>query len=74
MSFKVGDRVAVNDPALAQLRAIMEKYGHEAPPNNVGVIDRIRDGVAEIIFDDSGQCAPYPLDECTLIDGTGASA
>lgn len=65
---KVGDRVRVLDEGLAQIREILSRHGHEpAVPNDIGYIDEIENGFAFIIFDDSGQCAPYRLDECELI-------
>lgn len=71
---QVGDRVAVRDEGLAALTSIMKKAGHEPEvANNVGVIDEITDGTAFIIFDDSGQCAPYPLIDCYIIRPGGGS-
>lgn len=58
-----GDRVAVTDAGLAELRAIMRRYGNEPKPNHLGVIDHVKDETAYIVFDDGGM-APYPLDEC----------
>lgn len=70
MSLKIGDHVAVNDEGLASLRAILTKYGMTpAVPNNTGFIDDIKEDMAYIIFDDSGQCAPYYLHECELLNG-----
>ena len=65
--FKPGDRVAVDDPALAELRAIMREHGHEPDPNNEGVVDEVRGDTLLIIFDD-GQGAPYPASTATLIE------
>lgn len=65
---QVGDRVAVRDEGLAMLTSIMLQAGEKPKvANNVGVIDEIADGTAFIIFDDSGQCAPYPLTDCYVI-------
>lgn len=68
MDFEIGDRVTVHDEGLEMLASVGRKYGF-APetPNNVGVIDDIRDDTAYIIFDDCGQCAPYPLEDCFKI-------
>lgn len=59
--FKQGDRVFVTDPALAQLRAIMSRYGHEAKPNHHGTVEEVWEeyGSVLIYFDDGGS-APYP--------------
>lgn len=69
LKMKIGDRVTVQDEGLEMLASTMRKYGH-APkvPNNVGVIDEIQGDTAFIIFDDSGQCAPYFLTECFVIE------
>ena len=64
-AFKPGDRVYVTDPGLAQLRAIMRQYGHDAKPNHHGTVsDEPWDepGTVLIDFDDGGG-APYPLHE-----------
>lgn len=67
---KVGDRVAVYDEGLVRLAAVMAKYEPNPKPQNEGVIESIyEDGTAIIIFD-AGDAAPYPLSDCTLIDGT----
>lgn len=56
----VGDRVAVDDPALAQIDAIFRAVGEEPAPNNVGTVESVReDGTLVIVFDDHGS-APYP--------------
>jgi len=64
--FKVGDRVYVIDPALAQLRAVMAKFSDtEPPPNNHGtIIDVGHDGSLIVCFDEDGEeaagnAAPY---------------
>lgn len=65
---KIGDRVRVLDEGLAQIRKILSSHGYEPEvPNDTGYIDEIHNGFAYVIFDDSGQCAPYRLDECELI-------
>jgi hypothetical protein len=67
--FKPGDRVYVTDPGLAELRAIMRRYGHEAPPNHHGTVHEITEEGNVLIYFDSedgpgqGSAAPYPLDE-----------
>lgn len=67
---KIGDRVTVRDEGLDQLAAISRKYGFQTDvPNNRGVIDEIKGDTAYIIFDDMGQCAPYPLEDCFVIEG-----
>lgn len=66
-ALQAGDRVYVDDPALAQLRAIVNGMtGEEPEPNHHGTIDHIVDGWAYIIFDSDegeamGTCAPYSL-------------
>jgi hypothetical protein len=77
MAFKVGDRVAVDDPGLAQLRAIMMRATDAEPPvNNVGTIDEIYDdGMLLIAFDEdgvegAGNAAPYPPSEVRLVEDT----
>lgn len=69
MNYKIGDRVTVRDEGLDMLASVGRKYGF-APevPNNIGVIDDIREDMAYVIFDDSGQCAPYPLEDCFVIE------
>lgn len=63
----VGDRVAVDDPALAELRRIMrEATGEEPPPNNEGVVDEVWGDRLLINFDDGGG-APYPAGETRRI-------
>ena len=64
MTFKPGDRVKVNDPGLAELRRIFaEAMQTEPVPNNTGIVDHVGDEYVYITFDDSGQMAPYPIDE-----------
>ncbi len=67
----VGDRVAVDDAALADLRRIMrDATGAEPPPNNEGVVDQVwaRDGqVTYVINFDDGGAAPYPAGETRRI-------
>lgn len=59
-----GDAVEVLDPALAELRTIMRKAtGREPAPNHHGVVKQIEDDTAYVLFDDTGQLAPYPLSE-----------
>lgn len=42
--FKPGDRVGVNDPALAAMRAIMRSAtGQEPRPNHVGTVAEVWD-------------------------------
>lgn len=62
--FKPGDRVYVTDPALAALRAIMARNGHEAKPNHYGTVEEVWEEYGSILiyFDDGGS-APYPEDE-----------
>lgn len=67
-TFKPGDRVYVLDPGLAELRAIMRRYGHEPTPNHHGTVHEIEDGMVEIWFDNEdgpglGQASFYPHDE-----------
>ena len=75
-----GDRVYVDDPALAQLRDIVRREtGEEPEPNHQGTIDHIYDGMAYIIFDSDegeamGNCAPYPLTQVHLLGGEGVTA
>jgi hypothetical protein len=58
----VDERVEVLDEDLAQLREIMRQAtGREPAPNHHGTVERIDDGIAYILFDDTGQLAPYPL-------------
>ncbi len=60
----VGDQVAVIDPGLAQLREIMRRAtGREPAPNHHGVVEEIQGDTAYVLFDDTGQLAPYPLAE-----------
>ena len=63
-SFQPGQRVKVNDPALAELQAIFKKaLGENPPPNNEGVVadDQYDDAFVLINFDDGG-AAPYPVE------------
>jgi hypothetical protein len=65
---KPGDRVRVNDPALEQLADIFRKAtGDEPVPNNVGVVDEVFKDTVVVIFDDSGQAAPYSLAEVEVL-------
>ncbi len=68
---QVGDRVAVDDAGLAELRRIMrDATGEEPPPNNEGVIEQVwaRDGnVTCLIEFDNGGGAPYPASEIRRI-------
>jgi hypothetical protein len=72
--FKIGDRVFVTDPGLAQLRDIMARATGTAPkPNHYGTIadeqyDDINDDSLIINFDD-GTAAPYPLAEIRHLKG-----
>lgn len=59
---KAGDRVYVTDPALAELRAIMSRFGHEAAPNHHGTVEQVWDGDMVLIHFDDGAGAPYPTD------------
>lgn len=78
---KVGDRVFVDDPGLAELRRIMTDAGHAPRPNHHGTVDEVHPpepGVNEetmvyIVFDSdlgpaTSNCAPYPLSEVNLLD------
>lgn len=71
---KIGDRVAVNDPFLAQMREIMRRNGHEPQPNHTGYIEEIHGEDAYIIFDDTGSMAPYPLADCQRLRDGGDHA
>lgn len=69
MTIKIGDHVVVQDEGLAKLNEIMYRNGFASSvPNNTGIVESIENGFAYIIFDDSGQCAPYYLEECTVIE------
>ncbi|HUV66381.1 MAG TPA: hypothetical protein VMW24_21005 [Sedimentisphaerales bacterium] len=63
----VGDAVEVLDPGLAQLRAIMVRFGNDPGPNNLGrVAEVLSDGELLIEFPIDGsyehsQVAPYPM-------------
>ena len=61
--FKPGDRVYVTDPALAELRAIMSRFGHDAEPNHHGTVEEVWDSGSVLINFDDGGGAPYPLAE-----------
>lgn len=67
--FKVGDRVAVYDEGLLALAAVMKRYSEKTKPQNEGVIESIYDDGTAIIIFDAGDAAPYPLSDCTHIDG-----
>lgn len=68
MRFEIGDRVTVKDEGLEMLAAVSRKWGFTPEVAiNVGVIEEIWDDTAYIIFDDSGQCAPYLLEDCFKI-------
>jgi hypothetical protein len=63
----VGDRVAVDDPALAQLEAIVRAAGEDPAPNNRGWVEHVsEDGTLLIVFDDHGS-APYPRSQTRRI-------
>lgn len=65
---KIGDHVRVKDESLEKLTEIARKYGQVPEvPNNTGIVDDIKGEIAYIIFDDNEQCAPYYLDECTVL-------
>jgi len=67
-SFAPGDRVAVDDPALAQLRRIYsDATGTEPAPNNEGVVNEVSDDGTLIINFDDGGCAPYPAAQARKI-------
>jgi hypothetical protein len=64
---EAGDRVAVDDPALAHVRDIMRAAGEYTAPNNEGTVERVyEDGTLLIVFDDGGS-APYPASETRRI-------
>ncbi|MEN0070589.1 MAG: hypothetical protein AAGC63_06225 [Propionicimonas sp.] len=59
---RLGDRVEVLDPGLAELRRIMRQAtGREPTPNHHGLLQEIDDETGYVLFDDTGQTAPYPL-------------
>jgi hypothetical protein len=66
-----GDRVAVDDPGLAELRAIMRSAtGEEPPPNNEGVVETEWDEDGTIVFlidFDDGGASPYPMNSVRRI-------
>ena len=70
LRLKKGDRVSVNDPVLAQLRAIMRQAtGQEPKPNHIGTIEDPAFGQGEVlIYFDDGSSAPYPVDQCTVLN------
>jgi len=80
---KVGDRVYVNDPGLAQLREILRRAtGTEPPPNHHGIVDAFWDDderTVLITFDvdgvvGAGSSAPYPIDDVfPLLEETSRS-
>lgn len=80
MSYKPqpGDRVGVMDEGLFRLRAIMEQAtGKPAPPNNIGTVESIEDGLVYINFDSEegegmGNQAPYPTKDVFLYGSTGS--
>lgn len=59
-SFAHGDRVYVIDPPLAELRAIMSRFGHVAYPNHFGTVEEVMDDGDLLIYFDDGSGAPYP--------------
>lgn len=66
--FKSGDRVYVTDPALAQLREIMCRYGEDPAPNHHGTVIEVYEDAVLISFDSAegegmGNAAPYSLHE-----------
>lgn len=58
-AFAIGDRVQVTDPALAQMRAIMRRAGHEPAPNHTGTVEEVWDDGQVLIEFDDGIGAPY---------------
>lgn len=69
-ALNVGDRVQVNDPGLAQLRAIMRRAtGQEPAPNHHGTISAVWDEDYLIDFDDGG-AAPYPFADVSRLEGS----
>lgn len=77
MRFEPGDRVGVNDLGLRQLRVLMEQAtGQPAPPNHIGTVERVENGLVYINFDEdgvegAGSQAPYPAGQCFLIGTAG---
>ena len=79
MKLHVGDQVEVVDPGLAQLRAIMAKFGDDPGPNNRGVVAEIwDDGTVLVEFpigDDNpeghSQVSPYPPSQVRKRRGKG---
>lgn len=68
IDLKPGDRVYVTDPGLAELRAIMRRYGHEPFPNHHGTVHEVDGDEILIYFDNEdgpglGSGAPYPRAE-----------
>ena len=59
----MNERVEVLDEGLEQMREITRQLGYEPKPNHHGTVEKIEDGLAYILFDDTGQLAPYPLAE-----------
>lgn len=64
-----GDRVAVDDPALAELAEIFRAAsgGEEPPANNEGTVESVHGDQVLIDFDDGGS-APYPLADVRRIE------
>lgn len=68
--FNPGDRVYVDDPALAQMRELMRQAtGSEPTPNHQGTVqgDWDDDDSVLITFDDGGG-APYPIHQVHHLD------
>lgn len=66
----VNARVEVQDPGLAELRAIMRRATRSDPPaNHIGTVEEISGDLAYILFDDTKQLSPYPLDQLRVIPG-----
>jgi hypothetical protein len=63
---KPGDRVYVDDPGLAQLRALMRSFGETPKPNHHGTVEEVYDDTVLIYFDD-GAGAPYPSSATHLL-------
>ena len=62
-----GDRVAVDDWGLREMRHIMREAWAMGPlPNRHGIVDEVVGDTAYILFDD-GSLAPYPLHACDPI-------
>ena len=63
-----GDRVAVDDPALAELQRIFrDALGEEPAPNNEGTVEQAWDDGTLLIFFDDGGSAPYPATDARRI-------